>query len=89
MALFADGGDQNLISFFWNSPAIAAAGCVKSFAQAIRSENQCACQFYQYLLRFMCKATGTGANEMTSEDALRMFEAKEVYEAMKDPKKFN
>ena len=37
----------------------------------------------------MCKATGTGANEMTSEDALRMFEAKEVYEAMKDPKKFN
>lgn len=89
LALFADGGDQNLISFFWNSPSVAAAGCVKSFAQAIRSENRFAVEFYQYLLRFMCRVTGTGANELTPEDALRMFEAKEVYEAMKDPKKFN
>ena len=90
LALFADGGDQHLLSFFWGSPAVAAAGCVKSFAQAIRSENKSAVQFYKYLLRFMCKVTGTGANEMTPEDALRMFEAKEVYDAArKDPKEFN
>ena len=90
VALFADGGDQQLFSYFWNSPAIAAAGCVKSFAQAIRSENKPAVQFYKYLLRFMCRVTGTGANEMTPEDALRMFEAKEVYDAArKNPKEFN
>jgi hypothetical protein len=90
VALFADGGDQSLMSWFWNSPAVAAAGCVKSFAQAIRSENKSAIKFYQYLLRFMVKVTGVpGLNELSSEDALRMFEAKETYEAMKDPKKFN
>lgn len=86
LALFADGGNGHLLSFFWNSPAVAAAACVKSFAQAIRSENKSAVQFYQYLLRFMCKVTGTGANEMTPEDALRMFEAKETYEAVKKDK---
>ena len=90
LALFADGGDQNLLHFSWGSPAIAAAGCVKSFAQAIRSENQTAIQFYQYLLRAMCKVTGTGANEMTPEDALRKFEAQEIYDAVKvDKKRFN
>ena len=90
LALFADGGDQQLISFFWNSPAIAAAGCVKSFAQAIRSENKFAVEFYQYLLRFMVKVTGVqGLNELTPKDALRMFEAKELYEACKDAKKFH
>ena len=90
LALFADGGDQQLISFTWGSPAIAAAGCVKSFAQAIRSDNKFAVEFYQYLLRFMVKVTGVqGLNELTAEDALRMFDAKEIYEAMKDPKRFN
>ena len=86
LALFADGGDSHLLSFFWGSPSVAAAACVKSFAQAIRSENQPAVQFYKYLLRFMCRVTGTGANEMTPEDALRMFEAKETYEAVKKDK---
>ena len=82
LAMFADGGDSQLVSFFWNSPAVAAAACVKSFAQAIRSENQTAIKFYQYLLRAFCKVTGTGANEMTPEDALRKFEAQELYDAM-------
>ena len=90
LALFADGGDSHLISFFWNSPAVAAAGCVKSFAQAIRSENPFAIEFYQYLLRYMVKVTGVGGlNELSPEDALRMFEAKSIYEATKDPKNFN
>lgn len=90
LALFADGGDSHLLSFFWNSPAVAAAGCVKSFAQAVRSENPSAIQFYQHLLRHMVKVTGAqGLNELSPEDAVRMFEAKAEYEAAKDPKKFN
>ena len=90
LALFADGGDTQLLSFFWNSPSVAAAGCVKSFAQAVRSENQAAVEFYKHLLRYMVKVTGVkGLNELSPEDAVRMFEAKSVYEAMKEPKKFN
>ena len=90
LALFADGGDQQLISFFWNSPQVAAVGCCKSFAQAIRSENQCAIQFYKALLHAMCKVTGVGANEIAPEDLLRRWEAQEVFDAAKtDPKKFN
>jgi hypothetical protein len=89
VALFADGGDQQLISFTWGSPAVAAAGCVKSFAQAIRAENQAAIKFYQYLLRYMVKVTGVpGLNELSSEDALRKFEAQEIYDAIKK-NKFN
>ena len=91
LALFADGGDQNLLSFFWNSAPIAAAACVKSMAQAIRSENQSAIQFYQYLLRFMCRVTGISANEETADEALKRFNAAaELYEAVKtDPKDWN
>lgn len=87
LALFADGGDQHLLSFFWGSPTVAAVGCVKSFAQAIRSENKPAVQFYQYLLRFMCKVTGVGANEISAEDLLRRWEAEDVYRAVQEADK--
>lgn len=86
IALFADGGDGQLLSYFWNSPKVAACGCVKSFAQAIRSENRCAIQFYRELLQAFCKVTGAGGVEISPEDALRKFEAQEIYDAVKKDK---
>ena len=55
---------------------------MKSFAQSIRSENPFAIEYYKQLLQRLCKVTGTGANEMTPEDALRKFEAQELYDAV-------
>jgi len=91
LALFADGGDKNLLSFFWNSPAVAAAGCVKSFAQSIRSENPFAVAFYKQLLQNLCRVTGTGIHEETPEEALKRFDAaQELYDSVtKDPKEWN
>jgi hypothetical protein len=90
LAFFADGGDQNLLAYFWNSPKVAATACVKSFAQAIRSENRQAVQFYKELLQAMCKVTGVGANETTAEDLLRRWEAQEKYDMAKKPaREFN
>ena len=58
----------------------------KSFAQAIRSENRCAIQFYRELLQAFCKVTGAGGVEISPEDALRKFEAQEIYDAVKKDK---
>jgi hypothetical protein len=90
LALFADsGGEGNLFSFYWNSPKVAACALVRSCVESIRREDPFALKFYQTMFYMFAKATGAQNTVLTPEDAVRMFEAKEVYEAMKDPAKFN
>ena len=91
LALFADGGDGNLFSFFWNSPHAAASGCYRSCAEAIKRDDPFATQFYKCLLKLFALGTGAQATKVVAaEDVLRRWEAEEVYKAAsEDPKKFN
>jgi len=91
LALFADGGEGQLFTYWWNSPAMAACGCVRAFAEAIRREDPFALTFYKKILQGMVKVTGVRAfNEITQEEALRKFESQEIYDAVKtDRGKFN
>lgn len=90
LALFADNaGEGNLFSFYWNDPKVAACALVRSCVESIRREDPFALKFYQTMFYMFAKATGAQNTVLTPEDAVRMFEAKSVYEAMKDPQKFN
>ncbi len=90
LALFADNaGEGNLFSFYWNDPKTAACALVRSCAESIRREDPFALKFYQTMFYQFAKVTGAKNTVLTPEDALRMFEAKEAYDAMKDPKVFN
>jgi hypothetical protein len=90
LALFADNeGEGNLFSFYWRDPKVAACGLVRSCAESIRREDPFALKFYQTMFYQFAKITGAQNTVLTPEDALKMFEAKEVYDAMKTPMKFN
>ena len=91
LALFADGGEGHLFSYWWNSPAMAACGCVRAFAEAIRREDPFAIAFYKRMLQGMVAITG-GKDRQTisAEDLLRRWDAQEKYDAVQVPeKKFN
>jgi hypothetical protein len=91
LALFADGGDGNLFFYWWNSPAQAACGCVRAFAEAIRREDPFALAFYKKVLQGMVAITGCKDRQtISAEDLLRRWDAEDVYKAAQEPKnKFN
>jgi hypothetical protein len=82
-------GEGNLFSFYWNSPKVAACALVRACAESIRREDPFALKFYQTMFYQFAKITGAQNTVLTPEDAVRMFESKEVFEAMKTPQKFN
>lgn len=85
LALFADGGEGHLFSFFWGSPAMAAAGFIRSFVETIRRGDLFAVAFYKRVLSGLVAATGSKDRQtVTAEDLLRRWDAEDVYNAMKD-----
>jgi len=91
LALFADGGEGHLFSFFWGSPALAAAGFIRSFVEVLQRSDLFAVAFYKRVLHGLVMATG-GKDRQTisAEDLLRKWDAQEKYDAVQVPeKKFN
>lgn len=91
LALFADGGEGNLMSYYWNSPGMAASGFVRSLGESIRRGDEMAQQFYRAILRGLTMAAGGKDRQTVSaEDLLRRWNAEDTYKAVKeDPEKFN
>ncbi len=91
LAVFADGGDGQAFSFFWNSPLSAAKGCVKALAAAIQRGDDFAVSFYNCIFRMFALCTGNEKRNVVSpEDLLRRWDAEDVYKVgQEDPKKFN
>ena len=91
LALFADGGEGHLFSYYWNSPGMAASAFVRSLGESIRRGDMFGQQFYRAILRGLTLATGGKDRQVVSaEDVLRRWEAEETYKAVsEDPKKFN
>ena len=59
IAIFADGGPNQLFTFFWNSPLVAAQAAVRACLEAVKQGNEVAAQFYKCLLRSFMLATKT------------------------------
>lgn len=91
LAIFADGGEGNLFSYWWNSPGMAASGFVRALSQAIQRGDTFAQQFYKAILRGLTMATGGKDKKYVSvDDILRRWEAEEVHKGVQvDEKKFN
>lgn len=91
LALFADGGDGNLFSYWWNSPRVAAMGCVRAFSEAIRRGDRFAISFYKCILQGLTLVTGCSDKKTISpEELLRRWDAEDSYKAVQeDEKKFN
>lgn len=91
LAVFADGGEGHLFSFFWGSPAMAAAGFVRSFVEVVQRGDLFAVAFYKRALYGLVGATG-GKDRQTvaADDLLRRWDAEDVHKAVQeDPKKAN
>lgn len=91
LALFADGGDKQLFTYWWNSPKVAACGCVRAFAEAIRRGDMFAQTFYKCLLAGLVSITGCGEKQrIDAEDLLRRWDAEDKYKAVQEkPEKYN
>lgn len=90
LALFADGGEGHLFSYTWNSPAVAARGCVRTIVSAMSQGNEFVIAFYRCLFKHFTRATGGERKFVDGEELLRQWEAEEVYKSVQeDPKKFN
>lgn len=60
ISIFADGGPNELFTFFWNSPSVAATAFVRGLIEAVNQGNEVAAQFYRAVLKMLVLATGTG-----------------------------
>lgn len=90
LALFADGGDGHLFSYTWNSPAIAARGCIRALAAAFSQGNEFVIQFYRCLFKQLSLTTGAERQMVDPNDLLRRWDAEDVYKTVQEPeKKFN
>lgn len=90
LALFADGGEGHLFQFTWNSPHVAASGCVRACCEAIRRGDRFVVAFYHAMLGMFAQATSIPPASVNAEDILRRWEAQEKYDAVKKPdREFN
>lgn len=91
LAIFADGGDGQAFTYTWNSPMVAAKGCVKALAAAINSGNEFVVTFYNCIFKMFALCTGNDTRKIVSpEDLLRKWDAEDIYKAaQEDPKKAN
>lgn len=90
LALFADGGDGNLFVYTWNSPKVAACGCIRALASAFKQGNEFVLQFYRCLFRQLSITTGAERKMGDPEDLLRRWESEDLYRSVQeDPKKAN
>lgn len=88
LALFADGGEGHLFSFWWNSPAMAACGCVRAFSEALRRGDPFAIAFYKKMLQGMVSITGCKDRQtISAEDLLRRWDAEDLFRAVQETKK--
>ncbi len=91
LAIFADGGDGQAFTYTWNSPMVAAKGCVKALATAVNSGNEFVIAFYKCIFKMFALCTGNEKKTVVSpEELLRRWDAEDIYNAVKeDPKKAN
>jgi hypothetical protein len=87
LAVFADGGDGHLFVYTWNSPIIAASGCVRACCEAIRQGNRTVVAFYRAMLSMFAQATSLPPTSISAEDLIRKWDAQEVYNSVKELEK--
>lgn len=91
LAIFADGGDGQAFTYTWNSPLVAAKGCVKALAAAVNSGNEFVVTFYNCIFKMFALCTGSEKRTTVSPDELlKRWNAEDIYKSVQeDPKKFN
>ena len=92
LAIFADGGDSNLFSFTWNSPVVAARGCIRALSAAFSQGNEFVLQFYRCLFKQLSLTTGAERKMVEPEELLKRWEdedAAHVCKCAEEKKKWN